>query len=431
MKSKFLVLLFFCTSIFGQVPQTKQDSIALYFQKVKEATYLNRNLWGIDIYGPIILVNPYTRQSYSNYPDSLGVFNKDGKIYSGVLPDNVIIGNYSLKWAGQKWAMVLTIFLSNDLKGIIELFTHELFHRVQPELNFSQLPSKSTDHLGKRDGRIYFRLEENALINALQSNNAEEIKKHLTNAITFRKYRYTIYPDSEEAENQLELNEGIASYTGAIMCGRDKLETADAFEKKIYKLLAEPSYIKTFPYITTPIYGYLLDDIEMFWNKKINMQTNLTNFFIEKFALTIPADLEQSVVSILGMYNGENIVSEETAREENQKKIIAEYTNKFFNEPTFEITFERKSLSFDSRYLVPLDGKGIVHPSMVAKDNWGILTVESGGGLVNSEGNKVKLSIPIKIDESIVTGNGWELQLNKDYIINKDDINGNYYLIKK
>lgn len=114
-----------------------------------------------------------------------------------------------------------------------------------------------------------------------------------------------------------------------------------------------------------------------------------------------------------------------------REKQLAEYRKKFIEQPYLEIVFERKRISFDARYLVTLDDKGIVYPTAEASDNWGTLTVSSGGLLISPDRTKGVLSAPLKITEETVQGDGWTLRLNKGYIVEKMQNTAAYRLVKK
>ncbi|MEO7562208.1 MAG: hypothetical protein ABIT07_06400, partial [Ferruginibacter sp.] len=102
-----ITIIWFSQITFGQKLLTLEDSIANYFNEIKVATQKNQQLWGKDLYGALLLVNPASRQLYSNAPDSGNILKKDHKIYSGILPNNVNIANTSLHWSGQDWAMII------------------------------------------------------------------------------------------------------------------------------------------------------------------------------------------------------------------------------------------------------------------------------------------------------------------------------------
>src|ERR1019366_3640046 len=146
---------------FAQKILTFQDSIATYFNEIKIATKKNQILWNKNLYGPILLINPDTRQLYANYSDSAGFLKQTGKIYSGVLPSEIIFANTAINWSGRRWAMIM-LPLPENKENRINLLAHELFHKAQPSLGFI-LFNTNNNHLDQKDGRIYLRLELEAL----------------------------------------------------------------------------------------------------------------------------------------------------------------------------------------------------------------------------------------------------------------------------
>lgn len=418
----------FIQPLFGQKTLSFQDSIKTYFDEIKVKTAKHQQIWNKNLYGPILLVNPITRQLYANFPDTEGVLKQDGKIYSGFLPNDINIANTSTNWNGRNWAMIMLPLPSNK-QDRTNLLAHELFHVNQPSLGF-QLFNTDNNHLDQKDGRIYLRLELEALKKAVITTNKSEQKKHLTNALIFRKYRHLLYPEADSTENLLELNEGLAEYTGLSVAGRADKQTAKHFEQSINSFFSNPTFVRSFAYQTTPIYGYLTSKIKKNWNKEISINTNLTDYFISKLNITLPKELKKSVESILNLYNGATIISEEEAREEKAKKLIAEYKSKFIEQPHFEIAFEQMQVAFNPGNIMPIEDKGTVYPNMRISDNWGILTVKNGA-LIGSNWDKVSLTIPLKNENKNVIGDGWTLELKDGYSITKDELTGNYKLTKK
>ncbi|GGE50089.1 hypothetical protein EV200_109143 [Pedobacter psychrotolerans] len=423
-----ILLFIFIQTAFGQKVSTFQDSISTYFNEIKDEAKKHQQLWGKDLYGPILLVNPSTRKLFANFPDTAGILRDDDKIYSGILPKEVNIANTSVSWNGKRWAMIM-LPLPADKQGRLNLLAHELFHVSQPALGF-KLFNNENNHLDQKDGRIYLRLELEALQNAVQTTNENKRKMHLTDALIFRKYRYSLYPGADTTENLLELNEGIAEYTGLVISGRNEKQTIEHFVKSINSFLRNPTFVRSFAYQTTPIYAYLLAITKKSWNREITVKTNLTDYFIKKFDLSLPNDLKKATDLRLYQYNGAVIISEEKAREEQTKKMIAEYKSKFITQPHFELVFEQMNVSFDPRNLMPIENKGTVYPNIRVTDKWGILTVDNGA-LMSISWDKISVTIPLKNENNSITGDGWKLELKENYSIVKDDITGNYKLTKK
>lgn len=428
-KTILIALLFlFAQAVTAQEQQTLQDSITVFFAEIKSATEKHFNLWNKDLYGAILLVDPQTRQLFANQPDSAGILKSNGKFYSGILSDNINIANTSINWNGKRWAMIM-LPLPLNKHDRINLLAHELFHKAQPSLGFA-LYNTENNHLDQKDGRIYLRLELEAIKKAVQSSSVKELRRHLTNALTFRKYRHTLYTGSDTTENLLEKNEGIAEFTGAIISGRNKRQMTEYFVNGITAFFANPTYVRSFAYFTIPVYGYLLYDENKNWNKEVTVKTDLTNYFINAFNINLPIDLKKTVEKISDTYNGKVIIQEETAREEKINQLIAEYKSKFIEQPHFEIHLEKMNVSFDPRNLMPLEDKGTVYPTMRVTDQWGILTVENGA-LMSPNWDKISVTNPTKTEGNKIIGNGWILELTGDYIVEKDSTSGNFKLTKK
>lgn len=425
MRQSVLITAFFLSvySIKGQ----NNDSISVYFDEIKTASKKNTALWNKDLYGPIMFINPKTREIFANEPDHEGVLKYNGKIYSGILPDKVNMANTAVSWNGKRWAMIM-LPLPKNRKNRINLLAHESFHSIQPSLGFT-LNNVENNHLDQKEGRIYLRLELEALKKAIRASSEKELHQHLNHAVTFRRYRHTLYKNSADTENQLELNEGMAEFTGVIVSGRNKAQTADFFVKRIDDFFKSPTFVRSFAYYTTPVYGYLLYHKDKNWNKKITAKTDLTDYFIKAFAIHLPDDIKKSAERISDLYNGSFIVEEETAREEKNRKLIAGYKSRLIDNPHFELKFEKMNVSFDPGNIVPIEDKGTVYPNIRVTDLWGILTVENGA-LMSPSWDKISITNPIKTEGRTISGDGWTLELAEGYSIVMDKVTGNTKLTK-
>lgn len=425
----FLIIAFLLThTLMGQSSEIVQDRKINYFDEIKTATTKNQQLWDMNIYGPILLVNPSTRQIMSNVADSLGVLKESGEIYTGILPDEVNIANTAINWNGTRWAMIC-LPLPDDANERMNLLAHELFHRAQPALGF-KIANPENNQLDQKEGRIYLRLELEALKKALGSVSVTEMKNHLTNALIFRKYRNKLYPGSDSTENLLELNEGIAEYTGAMMSGRNNEQMIAHFQNNIDQFMQNQTFVRSFAYQTTPVYGYLLNRSKNDWNKRITNKTNLTNYFIREFGLTLPNDFKEAIQLVANQYNNQTISNEETTRQDKTDQLIAKLKSRFIEQPHFDIQLEKMNVSFDPRNIMPLGDKGTIYPNVRITDLWGILTVEKGA-LMSPEWNKISVTVPLKIEDKIIDGDGWKLVLNDGYKVIKDEKTGNFKLFKK
>ena len=425
-------LLFFCFCLFmGSKAKSQSpsyaDTAAAYFEELRMNSLQNQALWNYDIYAPVLLVNPRSREVFANFPDSLNVLQQTNRIYHGYLPRELNISNTSLRWNGRDWAMIM-LPLSADRHRRLNLLSHELFHRAQKQLGFFPY-NPENNHLDKKEGRIYLRLELQALIKAMNSNSPADRKKHIQDAIIFRKYRHSIYPGSDSTEALIEINEGICEYTGMMMSQRNVQQQQANFESRIRQFVQGKSYLRSFAYETIPVYGWLLQQIKPGWNKQVNKKTNLTEFFIHSFGIDLPARLSEKVAVISPGYDGAAITSQEELREEKTKQQIAFYTSKFFSEPHLSLPLENMNMSFDYLSIFPLEDKGTVYPTIRVTDNWGILDVKDGA-LISPDWKQITVGMPASITDTLIKGNGWTLELKKNYKLEKDK-NGEAYKILK
>lgn len=425
----FIILfILFGQYLVGQKNTISADSISIFYNEFKTEAEKNIDLWNKDLYGPILLIDPKTRGIFANEADENGVLKADGNMYTGVLPNKINIANTAVSWNGKRWAMIMLPLPKNKYDRI-GLLAHESFHRIQPSLGF-ELNNTENNHLDQKEGRVYLRLELEALKRALKAVSEKELKKHLTNALTFRKYRHSLYNGSDSNENLLELNEGMAEFTGVIVSNRNKVQTISSLMNGIDDFFHNPTFVRSFPYHAVPVYGYLLYNKDKSWNKKITAKTDLTNYFTQAFNIKIVNDSKGVVEKLVNDYNGSVIIEEETKREEKIKHLIAEYKSRFIENPHFEIKFEKMNVSFDPRNMMPIEDKGTVYPNIRVTDKWGILNVENGA-LMSPDWDKISISIPLKTEGKKISGDGWVLELNDGYGIQKNDNNENYRLIKK
>ena len=401
------------------------DKAAAFFDEIKSATAKNRELWGIDIYGPVLLVVPETRAVIANVAASSESLKQKGQIFTGRLPEDIGIANTCVNWEGKNWAMII-LPLPEKKSERINLLTHELFHCSQARLGFTA-HNPSNTHLDEKEGRIFLRMELEALKKAIASNALPERKGHLTSAFTFRKYRQSMFENAKKEENFLELNEGLAEYTGVIMSARSNSEMQEHLTSRISDITSNPSFVRSFAYETTPAYGYLLSGINKNWQTDISRNENLTEYFQKAFQIQ-PITLENNLlVEQTNRYNGAVIYEEENLRDEKIKRLKREYTNKFVKGSHLKISLENMKISFDPRNLIPLGQYGIVYPNLRITDTWGILTVENGA-LLSASWDKVSITKPTKVTSKQALGDGWTLEITDGYFI-KQDRENNYILL--
>jgi hypothetical protein len=386
----------------------------------------NGKFWGKIIYGPIILIEPETRVFYANENNTTNSFNKVNSIYRDSLPTNINIANTAIDWDNKRWSMVM-LPLPTDRISRNNLVIHELFHLIQPKIGFENLQELDNGHLDTFDGRLLLRLELQALENALTTNDHETRIKHIQNALIFRSKRQ-LSQEIKNAENSLELNEGLAEYTAIMLSGRNEQQMKSHLSQSKNDFYSNPTFVRSFAYQTIPYYGYLLSSKNQNWHRNIDRNTNLTDYFAQSFGVDISTEKSVEQIGKQNAYDYQQIDQEETEREKIRLKKIAKLKIKFSEKPTLELLFQNMNISFDPRNITPLENLGTVYPNLRVTDDWGILTVENGA-LLASDWTKVIVSAPTEVTDKTVNGDGWELELNPEWMVR--EVGTNFKLTKK
>jgi hypothetical protein len=432
MEKLFFIFLLFawgCTSKSNQkflVSDSELEYAKSVFIEFREALEQdNGRLWNYNLYGPTLLIDKETGVVIANETDEKGTLIKKGDLYVGVLPENIVGGNTTIEWLGKRWA-TYSFPLSENKAERIEGLIHESFHRIQPRIGFDNLTEIQSVHLDSKEGRIYLKLEFEALKKALES---EEPMPHIQNALLFRQYRHQLFPESRDAENTLEIMEGLAQYTGSILSPRTDEEYRQHYAALIEMALEFPSFVRSFAYFTIPVYGYFMKQSDDLWNQNINKEINLTDFILQSFQIELKELNIETIKKIGKPYRIDNIIESENIRE--QKRIAQQkrYRSVFLSDSILVIPLFEMSINFDPRNIIPLDTFGTVYPITIVTDKWGILKVDSLGALLSPEWNKITLSYPTFIADTLVKGEGWSLKLNKSWTIQNEGIK--YNLVKR
>jgi hypothetical protein len=401
---------------------TLKDSITTCFKEIKEATTLHKKLWNRDIYGPFLFINPQTREVYANVADSAGSLKRCGDIFCGSLPSGKIISNTSTKWNGTQWATAI-LPLEKTKAERLNLCTHELFHVSQPALGFHTRMGNN-GHLDTKNGRLYLRLELAALEKALQATKRGEAELHIYNALLFRQYRYLLFANAKEEENKNELNEGIANYSGIYMSVTSDEERRAEYIRNLKNGVSYKTYVMGYAYLAIPCYGYLLSKRDKGWNRKIDSNTNLTDFFCKEYRFKSPEAYDEAVKRAASAYEGEKLAAEEEERERKQQETLDAYTDLLVSKPHLFLNSIKMNIGFNPQEAISFGEYGTIYPTLTVTDKWGKLAV-SKGGLLEKNWKGVTVSAITKEDGAAVEGDGWVLNLNSGFVVVKGD-DGNW-----
>jgi hypothetical protein len=422
-----IVLLFFSVPVIPQDLPINTKLAYQYFQEMQTISQQdNGKLWGISLYGPMLFVDGETRTIVANQADLEGNLTKQGEVFVGEFPVENNIANTATDWAGVKWTMIIWP-LPEDRYDRACLMVHESFHRIQDDLGFPA-SNPPNNHLGTRDGRIWLQLEWRALREALRHQGRER-RKAVRDALIFRSYRRSLFDKADIEEPALEMNEGIAEYTGIKLSGRSDTEIVDYVAKRLEKYEGKESFVRFFAYMSGPTYGILLDQTGVDWRKNLKSEDDLGLLLQSSLSIKLPKALQDEAARMVRDYNGNALIAAETELESVHEKRLAEYKAKLVDGPVLIIPLQKPHVGFNPNNLQPLGDFGTVYPTIRVTDSWGILTVTSGA-LLSSSWTRIYVPAPKNPDAHPLEGDGWTLELNEGWKLESAERKGDFIVTK-
>lgn len=369
-------------------------------------------LWGRDLCGPILLVDPVDRAVVANQADAGGVLKPSGDMFVGVLPASAILANTPVEWSGLRWTELLWPMPGDADQRQVTL-AHELFHRIQPELGLSR-PDGGNEHLDTLEGRYLLQLEWRALEKALRASKPAGRKAAVAEALAFRAERYHLFPTAAAEEMALEINEGVPEYTGVRLGLTTAQARTDYAIRDLSSQLSAPSFVRAFAYADGPAYGLLLDQADPEWRGKLNSGQGLHQLLAK--ALKLPEAPAGDLAARKAAYDpGGALLASEVKRDERLRAELAAYKAKLVDGPVLTLPLRGSKRQFRPPTLRPLKGYGIVYPTLRLSSDWGVLEVD-GAALLNSATGLASVSAA-GIDPSRLKGEGWTLSLKPGWTV--------------
>jgi hypothetical protein len=387
-----------------------------YFRQLKQTSDRDGGkTWGVPLYGPVMFVDPETGDVVANQADLEHKLGPQDGVFTGKLPKEISPANTAFDWAGVHWTMVMWP-VAEFRQTRERLLLHECFHRLQQKLG---LPARDAvnSHLDTLNGRIWIQMEWRALERALRQTGPAR-SAAIADALLFRTYRRTLFPDPAKNENALELNEGLAEYTGVRLSSADLQEMAVRANIILRQARNNPTFARSFAYISGPAYGALLDLSGKPWRVNTKPATDLGQLLQQRYGVRIRVS-EAAARAAVSRYEGGEIVTLETQGEQRRAKEIAEARKRFLDGPVLilPVTADVR-YSYSPNNVIGIDANNTVYPTMRLVDAWGILTVTDGAWLErDGTGHLVRARVPAPTDLSArpLKGEGWALELTSGW----------------
>ncbi len=381
-------------------------------------------LWGVSFCGPMLLVDPGSRLAVGNEKDVPGLLKPQGSVFAGKLSEDVALANTATEWGGKRWTMIMAWSLGGSDKDRLSLMAHEAFHRVQPELHLDPA-GEINDHLDSLEGRFWLQMEWNALQKALQSKG-EERRGAVRDALAFRTARRDRFPRAAGREIPLEIFEGLAEYSGMRLAGFSGEEVVEAVGGK---RKAESGFVRSFAYVSGPLYGFLLDATGPGWRSRVKSDTDLGSLLGDSLGLK-PGPPE-SAETRADAYGGAALRASEEERDREHQARRAAWREALIDGPV--LMLELKSVtsgSFDPGKVFPFGEKQTVYGTRELIGAWGKLTVEEGAILEDRNTGEAHVSLRGAAPDHLA-GEGWTLHLETGWEVAPGGRDGDFVVRKR
>lgn len=391
-------------------------------------------LWGRSLCGPIALAEQQSRLMLTNDSAVKQPFIPFGAAFVTTAPQGTGFANTSFDWAGRRWAMIM-LPLPADTFNRVTLVMHEVFHREQDSLGLGNmdLPNNQLDEL---NGRVWLRFELQALAAALDALAAGDpaVRAHTEDALLFRARRRQLYPLADSLEPALEIQEGLAEYTGERLAMTYTGETPHRVARKVRDFQANPTYVRSFAYATGPALGVLLDRFDPGWRRRVREVRDPARMLATSIAMRVPRDLAREAERRARRYDYATVMREETARDSARRGAMATYRAQLVDGPTLTFTQPWLGRSFDPQTLVGFDMRHTLYPTGTFNSVWGTLEVTKGGALLSNDQATLRVRAPGSApapDARTVRGDGWTLELAPGWhLAASPDRAGSYVVVK-
>ncbi|MFO7621045.1 MAG: hypothetical protein R6W81_07225 [Bacteroidales bacterium] len=394
-----------------------------YFKMIEEIC--NRDdgeLWGENLYGPLMFVDRSTRRIVANEPDKNGLLREKEGIYTGSYPRELIINNIAVDFGGKLFALS-PLPGTEDEYRLKTRAIHSLFHRFQQAGGVYPV-TYNTNHLDEKDARIWVKLEWKALRKALFTEGPEQ-QQAVRDALIFRGARRELYPKFTEEENKFESYEGLATFTYTLLSTGSSHENRTRLIEYLDRIYSFQSYSRSYGFVLGALYANLLHQ-GGFDIKSIRTDTSdLGSLVRDLYEINLPEICRDVAGSLALNYEIDLIYREEEKRVADIRERIHSQVSVFTEKPVVFLELESPYFDFEPEDIHFLDTLGTIYNSIRVSDNWGKLSVDKGGCLVSNNLRNIRITAKgLKERKTHYYGDGWHLILNSGWDL--VEMNDNY-----
>jgi hypothetical protein len=430
MKKWILVpVILFIISCKGEKSDTyfTSEKASQYFKGIEDICNRNNgNVWGKNLYGPLMFVDRNSRRIVANKPDNEGLLKEKEGIYTGLYPKELIINFSPVKFGGTLFAMAPLPVEEDDWRiktGAI----HALYHRFTETMGIAT-SSYNTNNMDEKEARLWIKLEWKALKKALNPDVKEPLLA-IRDALIFRGSNRELYQKNANDENRFETSEGLATFTSTLFCTNSPAEYKTRLFENLDRIYSMQSYARSYGFIDGALYASLLYEKGFDFRTIQTLDFDLGKAVKELYHVELPAICRDVAGSLALSYDIDAINKEEEKRLSDIKESIHKQTSIFTEKPVVFLELESPYFDFEPEDIHSLDTLGTLYTSMRVSDNWGKLTVDKVGCLVSNNLKYLRITAKgFKEDKNRISGEGWHLILNNDWEVVLVDQN---YFVRK
>jgi len=358
----------------AQTPDSAQckKALGLFAEAQRVCNADGGELWGENLWGPVLLVRDSDKLTFTNEPALLRVSQKTDSLYCGILDSTIVVAGSAIRFKGSEVAVVPMFELSDS--AMVEVFVHELFHRFQNRhYNMSEMGYNNA-HVDTKMGRTLVLCELLELSKALSSNILDR-RSHIERALAFRKWRWTLFPDKITDETRFEFQEGLAMYTQYRLCLRNSLKVAQQLCQEVERLLSSPNLSRQYGYNMGAMYA-CLNDVAPSWRHNASPSMNLSEMAGRLYGIDISKLEDTTALKQSDSYL--RVMQEADSHEIARQQVLDKVTESLRTKSIIYLRADNYQMGFNPACVMGLDKLGNYFTVIELKGDFGALYSEYG-----------------------------------------------------
>ena len=414
---KIVSLLMFLLVVGGYVTARAQapDSVlckkalGLFAEAQRMCAADGGELWGENLWGPVLLVRDSDKLTFTNDSALLPVSQKMDSLYCGILDSNIVVAGSAIRFKSSEVVVVPMFELSDS--AMVEVFVHELFHRFQNQhYNMSEVVYDNA-HVDTKMGRTLVLCELLELSKALNCDVLGR-KPHVERALAFRKWRWALFPDKITDECRFEFQEGLALYTQYRLCLRDSLKVAQQLCQEVERLLSSPNLSRQYGYNMGAMYA-CLNDVEPSWRHEASPSINLSEIAGKLYGIDFSKMEDTMALKQSDSYL--RVMQGVDSHEIERQKVIDKVTESLRTKSVIYLRTDNYQMGFNPACVMGLDESGNYFTVIELKGDFGTIYSEYGCLISNQvililPSNNIKKMSKKSPEFSIELNKGWRLR---------------------